>query len=460
MQNSEEYRHRWADRFYSMHADEYQDVCFAQYRWLCLLAADHKQLFCVGDDDQSIYSWRGADIGYIRRFRTDFPGAAQIKLEENFRSTSHILGAANALISFDRNRIGKTLFTKRESGDPIELVKFRDAEAEAHGIAAEVQRRIADGLKYNDIAILYRSNFLSRGFEEALMRAKIPYVLVGDVGFYQRAEIKDALALLRIASAPDDLQSDEAMRRVINTPPRGFGPKAMEILEGEAEWRRVSLLRAIETAALPPRARAEGLKFADQIRSIGANTASTVADQLSLLLDATGYRAMLRTSRAETTDGRLENIQELILIASGFHSARGLLDHAALATNGPDEENAGGQVSMMTMHRAKGLEFPHVFLPAWEDQVVPSQYGNFSEERRLAYVALTRGMRRVTISHCDFRRGAGHASTFIDDIPSSHRVDGWLRGKLAGSGEQTGTGARHGASRLTPEELLERFRTG
>jgi DNA helicase II / ATP-dependent DNA helicase PcrA len=448
MQDNEDYRHRWAARFDCLHGDEYQDVCFAQYRWLRLLAADHKQLFVVGDDDQSIYSWRGADLAFIRRFATDFATAVQIKLEENFRSTSHILGAANAVISYDRQRIGKTLFTKKESGDPIEVVKFRDAEDEARGIAAEIQRRLADGLKWSDIAILYRSNFLSRGFEEALMRAKIPYVLIGDVGFYQRAEIKDALAMLRIASAPDDPQSDEAVRRVINVPARGFGPKGIQILESEAEWRRVSLLRAIETAALPPRARSEGLKFADQIRAIGANAGSTVADQLSLLVDGTGYRAMLRASRAETTEGRLENVQELIQLAGSFHSPRELLDHAALATNGPDEENAGGQVAMMTMHRAKGLEFTHVFLPGWEAHVVPSQYGDFAEERRLAYVALTRGMRRVTISHSEFRRGSGNASPFIDDIPTAHRVDGWLRAdtpapRLAPAGARTNSVTRN-----------------
>ena len=215
----------------------------------------------------------------------------------------------------------------------------------------------------------------------------------------------------------------------------------------------------LETAALPPRARSEGLKFADQVRAIGAHKAATVADQISLLLDGTGYRAMLSASRAETTEGRLENVQELIQLAGSFHSARELLDHAALATNGPDEDNAGGQVSMMTMHRAKGLEFTHVFLPAWEAQVVPSQYGEFAEERRLAYVALTRGMRRVTISHTEYRRGSGTASPFIEDIPAFHRVDGWLRGKqsCAGSGTDRQT-SRLGSSKLNPEELLARFR--
>jgi DNA helicase-2/ATP-dependent DNA helicase PcrA len=460
MQDNEHYRRRWAERFDCLHGDEYQDVCFAQYRWLRLLAADHKQLFVVGDDDQSIYGWRGADLAYIRRFATDFPGAAQIKLEENFRSTSHILGAANAVISLDRQRIGKTLFTRKESGDPVEVVKCLDAEGEAVSIAAEIQRRTAEGLHWNDFAILYRSNFLSRGFEEALMRAKIPYVLIGDVGFYQRAEIKDALALVRIASAPDDPQSDEAVRRIINVPARGFGPKALEILEGEAEWRHVSLLRAIETATLPPRARSEGLKFADQIRAIGADTAATVADQLSLLLDATGYRAMLRASRAETTEGRLENVQELIQLAGSFHSPRELLDHAALATNGPNEESTASQVSMMTLHRAKGLEFTHVFLPAWECHAFPSPYGDFAEERRLAYVGLTRGMRRVTISHCDYRRGSGNASPFVEDIPASHRVDGWLRGKRIPAGVEAGTrNAKLGDPMPSASELLRSLRT-
>jgi DNA helicase II / ATP-dependent DNA helicase PcrA len=250
------------------------------------------------------------------------------RLEENFRSTGHILGAANAVIAQDPARLGKTLFTRKSGGDPVEIVRFRNADAEASGIVSEITRRHAEGVEWDDMAILYRGNALSRGFEEALMRARVPYVLIGDVGFYQRAEIKDALALLRLAVTPDDAQANEAFRRVINVPARGFGPKAMEIVETEAAWRRVPLFLALETAPLPPKTRATGLAFVDAIRRVCRDRDATLADQLSLLLDATGYRGMLRESRAETTEGRLENLQELVQLASGFHTARELLDHS------------------------------------------------------------------------------------------------------------------------------------
>lgn len=308
------------------------------------------------------------------------------------------------------------------------MLAFNSAEDEARGIAAEMIRRHGQGAAWADMAILYRGNALSRGFEEALMRARIPYVLVGDVGFYQRAEVKDALALLRLLATPDDTQADEALRRVINVPPRGFGPKAIAELEAEAAFRQVPLLAALETADLPPKARAAGLAFADAIRRVGRDRQATVADQISLLLDATGYRAMLRDSRAEGTEGRLENLGELILLAGGFHAARELLDHAALSASSPREEGAPDRVKLMTLHRSKGLEFGHVFLPAWERGIFPPDYGDADEERRLAYVAITRGMRRVTISHAGFRRGQGSPSCFLGDIPLGNRCHGWIAG--------------------------------
>ena len=203
---------------------------------------------------------------------------------------------------------------------------------------AEIQRRRSEGANWDEFAILYRGNAISRGYEEALMHARIPYALIGDVGFYQRLEIKHALALLRLAATPRDTQGDEAFRRVINTPPRGFGARAMEILETDAAWRQVPLLAALETADLPPKTRSAGLAFADAVLGVGRNHDATLADLISLLLDATGYRAMLRESRAETAEGRLDNLQELIQLAGSFHTARELLDHTALATGGTDEE--------------------------------------------------------------------------------------------------------------------------
>ncbi|HXW72588.1 MAG TPA: 3'-5' exonuclease [Methylocella sp.] len=426
MHRDENYRDRWASRFDCLLADEYQDVNLAQYSWLKALTADHRRLFVVGDDDQAIYSWRGSDIAYIRRFTRDFPGAQQIRLEENFRSTGHILAAANAIIARDEQRLKKTLFTRQELGTPVEIVSFRDATSEAAGIAIEIELRHAEGAGFDEMAILYRNNFMSRGFEEALMRAHIPYALVGDVGFYQRAEIEDALALLRLAATPESRQSDEAFRRVINAPRRGFGAKAMEALETEASFRNISLLQAIETAPLPPKARAAGLAFADQIRHIADDESLLLAERLSLLLDTTGCRAMLRDTKADDTGGRLENLDELITLAGSFHSARELLDHAALATSRPNEDQTS-RVRLMTLHKAKGLEFGHVFLPAWEVGSFPSDYGDPGEERRLAYVALTRAMRHITITHSAFRRGLAKPSPFISEIPQAHRVEGWLR---------------------------------
>lgn len=446
LQEDEAYRLRWAGRWDAVLGDEYQDVNFAQYIWLKLLSVDHREIMVVGDDDQAVYSFRGSDVSFIRRFTQDFREAKVFRLEENFRSTAHIVGAATAVIARDPQRLGKTLFTRKDAGDRVEIVAFQDADGEADGIVAEMKRRhSADGLPWADMAVLYRSNHLSRTIEEALLRARIPYTLVGDVGFYARAEIKDALALLRLATHPDDLQSDESLRRVINMPARGLGPKAVSVLEEEAAWRQVPLMTAIETAELPPRARSAALGFVDVIRRVSRDREATLADQISLLLDGTGYRAMLRESRAETSEGRLENVQELILLAGQFHTARELLDHAALATSSPGEDDVG-RVKLMTLHKGKGLEFAHVFLPAWEGNAFPPSYGDQAEERRLAYVALTRGMRRVTISHCRYRRGVAEPSVFIEDIPDEHRHLGWL---AAGSSERAAS-SRVGPAMLEP----------
>ncbi len=371
-----------------------------------------------------------------------------MRLEENFRSTGHILAAANAVIAQDKRRLGKTLRPTKPIGVPVEVVGFPDPEAEARGLVVEMKRRAADGVAWEHMALLYRSNFLSRGFEEALMRGHVPYVIVGDVGFYQRAEIKDALALLRLAACPDDYQSDEAFRRVCNSPPRGLGPKALEEISDEAAFRGVSLLRALETANLPPKAKAAAHAFADAVRGVAQDRNATLADQLSLLLDRTGYRAWLRESKAEETTDRLENLQELLSLAGGFHSATQLLEHAALASAAPGEDTVG-RVQLMTKHKAKGLEFPHVFLAGWDSNCFPSRFGDHDEERRLAYVSLTRGMQRVSISHCAYRAGTARPSPFIDDIPEQSRIKGWLHGERV----PTTTEMRMDRKRRTHEEL-------
>ena len=426
MQRDVEYRRRWAGRFDCVLTDEYQDVCYAQYAWLRLLAASHGEIFAVGDDDQAVYSFRGADIAHIRRFAGDFPRARKVCLEDNFRSTGHILAAANGVIARDPGRLGKTLRATKPMGVPVEVVGFSDPPAEAAGLVAEIKRRRTVGVDWHDMALLYRSNYMSRPFEEALMRAQVPYVIVGDVGFYQRAEIKDALALLRLAARPNDYQSDEAFRRMVNVPARGLGPKAMEEIHDEAAFRMVPLFRALETAKLPPKARAHALGFIEAIRSVARDQTATLADQLSMLVDRTGYRAMLRESRAEETVDRLENLQELLTLAGGFHTATELLDHAALASAAPGE-TVDGRVQLMTLHKGKGLEFPHVFLAGWDTGAFPSAYGDHDEERRLAYVALTRGMQRVSVTHVSYRGSFARPSPFIEDIPAADRVAGWLR---------------------------------
>ena len=426
MQTNEAYRLRWAGRFACVLADEFQDVNRAQFVWLEALARDSGEIFAVGDDSQSIYSWRGAEIGYIRRFQTEFPGAHLVKLEQNFRSTGHILSAANAVIAFDENRMKKTLFTRRGDGQPIELVSHSYGSDEAAGIAAEIGRRAAEGTPYEDMAILYRANYLSRGIEEALLAAHLPYTIIGDTGFYQRSAVKDALALLRLSACPDSRQSDEAFRRVANKPARGLGAKAMGAIEVEATWRDLSLFSAIEMTPLPKAAAVKLMAFAATVRAIAREEDLSLSAQLRALLDRTGYLAMLRESRVDEAETHMENIAELLDLADGFSSVTALLEHAALASAAPGEQT-GGRVQLMTLHRAKGLEFPHVFLPAWESGVFPT--GNdLDEERRIAYVALTRGMQRVSITWCSFRQGRPTGpSLFVSQIPAEHQVAGWLR---------------------------------
>jgi len=433
------YRQRWSSRFTSVMADEFQDVNYAQMLWLRHMASHSRELFAVGDDNQSIYSWRGARIQFIRGFMQDFEHARLFRLEENFRSTGHILEAANAVISHDSARIPKTLYTRRGEGQKIEVVTFDYPSDEADAIAAELGRRAAAGTAWHDMAIIYRQNRLSRTIEEALLKARIPYEIIGDVGFWHRAVVKDALALLTLAALPDSRQSDEAFRRVANTPRRGLGGKAMGDLEVVAQERQMSLCASIGHTGLAPRVRSALTAFRETLVTVGQMPDLRLCDRLELLLTRTGYRQMLRDEGTEEAATALENLAELSGLAEGFRRLQDLLEHAALATAGPDERGTD-RVQMMTMHRAKGLEFPHVFLPAWEEAVFPGVgERNYAEERRLAYVALTRAMQQVTITWTGYRQGQpAEPSGFIGEIPHEHRIAGWHRD--AGRAGQGGSG--------------------
>ena len=427
LRRDESYRKRWSERFDCVLTDEFQDVNRAQMVWLRELSRGHGELFCVGDDSQSIYSWRGADIGYIRRFQADFPGATVVRLEENFRSTGHILDAANAVIAHDRSRLDKRLFTRLGQGLPVEVVATQDGDAEAIAIAQEIGRRAAEGVPYEDMAILYRANRLSRVLEEQLLAARIPYCIVGDTGFYQRVAVKDALALLRLSACPEDRQSDEAFRRVANKPTRGLGAKALGLIEVEAGWREVPLLEAMDTAPLPKATAARLAEFKATVMAAGM-LQGKLADRLHFLLDRTGYVAMLRAGEEDEADVALENLAELGRLADGFATVTDLLEHAALAAAGPREQSEG-RVQLMTLHRAKGLEFPHVFLPGWNAGIFPSASADdVDEELRLAYVGLTRGMRRVSVCWSRFRDGRPTgASPLVGFLPPANYVLGWHR---------------------------------
>ena len=444
LMNDRAYRARWSQRFTSVMADEFQDVNHAQMLWLTYMSEYSRELFAVGDDSQSIYSWRGAKIGFIRNFVREFDGAKLFKLEENFRSTHHILQAANAIIARDPGRIPKTLFTQKGDGQKIEVLTYDYASDEADAIAAEMGRRAAEGVAWHDMAMIYRINRLSRSLEEALLKARIPYEIIGDVGFYHRAVVKDALAFLMLAACPDSRQSDEAFRRVANVPRRGLGAKALGQIEQDAQDRGLSLCAAVTTATLPAKVRDSLLAFRETVSRIGQIPDMRLCDRLDTLLKETGYYTMWREAASEEGETALQNLSELVGLAEGFTRLQDLLEHAALATASPNERGRD-RVQLMTMHRAKGLEFPHVFLPAWEETVFPGMgERNYEEERRLAYVSLTRAMQQATISSVGYRQGvSARPSGFIEEIPAEHRVTGWLRQQGQSKRRETGGRFRH-----------------
>ncbi len=420
--------------------DEYQDTNVAQYLWLRLLAAAHKNICCVGDDDQSIYGWRGAEVGNILRFEKDFPGAVVIRLEQNYRSTEHILAAASGLIAANQGRLGKTLWTEAEGGEKVRLIGHWDGEEEARWIGEEIEAvqrgtRHMDPVDLNHQAILVRASHQMRAFEDRFLTIGLPYRVIGGPRFYERLEIRDAMAYFRLAVSPED---DLAFERIVNTPKRGLGDKAQADIQRVARENGTSLHEGARYAVASGRVKGQGAgqlrQLAEGIDRWHGETLVTDYDHIRLaetILDESGYTAMWQNEKTPEAPGRLENLKELIKALESFDNLQGFLEHVSLIMDN-DSEDATEKVTIMTLHAAKGLEFPVVFLPGWEDGLFPSQRSmdesglkGLEEERRLAYVGITRAEELATISFAGNRRVYGQwqsalPSRFIDELPPGH----------------------------------------
>ena len=424
------------NRFKYLLVDEYQDTNVAQYLWLRLLAQKRQNVCCVGDDDQSIYGWRGAEVDNILRFERDFPGAQVIRLERNYRSTSHILAAASGLIAANKGRLGKTLWTQAEGGEKVIVRGVWDGEAESRLIADEIEtwkrgRNGKEGGRYRDIAILVRASFQMRSFEERFVLLQIPYTVVGGPRFFERAEVRDAHAYLRLIQSEDD---DLAFERVVNTPKRGIGDTSVQKVLRLAREAGVSAIMASRgitgTDELPARTRtalATFLRDLDRWRgqSEGGLSHSRLTEQV---LEESGYTDALRLDKTPTAQTRLENLKELVQSMAQFDTLESYLEHVSLVMD-LDRGPAADAVQIMTLHSAKGLEFPLVFLPGWEEGVFPSQRSldekgekGLEEERRLAYVGITRARQEARVSFAANRQVYGRwtsqlPSRFVDELP-------------------------------------------
>ena len=439
-QKHEDILHQYQRWFRYILVDEYQDTNVAQYLWLRLLAGAHKNICCVGDDDQSIYGWRGAEVGNILRFETDFPGAHVVKLEQNYRSTPHILAAASGVIAANKGRLGKTLFTESEEGEKVRLIGHWDGEEEARWIGEEVEAlqrgtRGLDKYSLDDMAILVRASHQMRAFEDRFLTIGLPYRVIGGPRFYERLEIRDAMAYFRLAISHDD---DLAFERIVNTPKRGLGNKAVQTIQQTARSNGVSLVEGARLVVQGRLLGGKGLKELsilvdglDRWHGQVVAEADTHVELAEMILDESGYTGFWQNDKTPEAPGRLENLKELVKALENFENLQGFLEHVSLIMDNESEE-AEEKVSIMTLHAAKGLEFPAVFLPGWEDGLFPSQRSmdesglkGLEEERRLAYVGITRAEQICTISFAANRRVYGQwqssmPSRFIDELPQDH----------------------------------------
>ena len=424
---------QYQQRFKYILVDEYQDTNQVQYLWLRLLAQTRKNICVVGDDDQSIYSWRGAEVANILKFEKDFPGASVVKLEQNYRSTPQILAAASGLINANSERLGKTLWTELPPGEKVRIIGVWDAPEEARRVGEEIERLESEGAPLDQIAILVRAQYQTREFEDRFIQIGLNYRIVGGFRFYERAEIRDALAYLRVIAQPAD---DLAFERIYNQPKRGLGAKTLEAMRRHARQLQMPLAAAsldlCDTDELPARARNNLVALLGQFVHWREQADKvTPSELLRSVLSESGYEDMLQKDRSAESAGRLENLTELARAMEEYETLGDFLEHVSLVM---DNERAGDgeKVTIMTMHAAKGLEFDHVFLPGWEEGVFPSQraideggLASLEEERRLAYVAITRAKRRCTILHAANRRIYGQwtssiPSRFIEDLPEDY----------------------------------------
>ena len=420
-------------RFKYILVDEYQDTNVAQYLWLRLLTKGSSNICCVGDDDQSIYGWRGAEVDNILRFEKDFPGAKIIRLEENYRSTAHILSAANGVIANNDGRLGKELYTKIGEGEKITVRGLWDGPAEARWVGEEIEALQTKGQSLNQMAVLVRTGFQMREFEERFIQLGLSYRVIGGPRFYERMEVRDALAYMRVIAQPKD---DLALERIINTPKRGIGDATVQTLHAHARARQISLYESIndltQTEELRPKVRATLNKLVDNFERWKSLIETMNQSELATaVLDESGYNDMWKADKSPDAPGRLENLKELVAAMSEFENLQEFLEHVALVLE--NNNNSDGQfITLMTLHAAKGLEYDNVFLPGWEDGLFPSQRSmdenglkGLEEERRLAYVGITRARRKAHISYVANRRMYGSwinaiPSRFVEELPEEH----------------------------------------
>jgi DNA helicase II / ATP-dependent DNA helicase PcrA len=412
--------------------DEYQDTNTIQYLWLRLLAEKSNNICCVGDDDQSIYGWRGAQVGNILRFEKDYPSAKVIKLEENYRSTGRILEAANSVISNNKERLGKNLKTSSEQGEKIDLISVWDGSEEARKTSIQIEDLFSNGLRYDQIAVLVRAGHQTRQFEERFVDIGIPYKVIG-AKFYERLEIRDALAYLRVTQQPND---DLALERIINVPKRGIGTSTTSLIHSYARKNEISFFSATQellmTDELRPNVKNSLQGLINQFIEWNNHSKEVTHTDLTLkVLEESGYLAHWQNDKSIEGEGRLGNLKELINAMSGFENLQGFLEHISLVMDGDNQAEAG-EVSLMTLHAAKGLEFDVVFLPGWEEGLFPSQrsidelgLAGLEEERRLAYVGITRARKRLFITFAANRQIHGLwqgsiPSRFINELPKQN----------------------------------------